>query len=245
MRDKDLDPLTSKDINVNKPKVPKNKAKAKPKDDAKEHAKDKVKDKISNNDSNLKELYALLAPDDYEIGISDNRIKRARLVCQEIDRYSEEEKKYLVYPTLYQLHLYGYQLIEISAILGLAPSTIHLYLKNIRKAYKHQFLEDRTSEEVISESLAHYDFIAKEANRQAAKLDDGDKDKVSFMRLAAQSESEKNKLLEATGYFESIKRRNELQSLDSANTNNAKDKNELVNDIKDIVAAFKVTELKE
>lgn len=255
MRDKELDPLESIEFTIeDKPKedtsVNKGKAKAsktpkagkaeKPSNTADNEAKEKIKDKIATNDIELRQLYDLLAPDDYEIGISDKRIQRARLVCQSIDRYDETEKQYLVYPTLYQLHLYGYHIAEISAILGLAPSTIHTYLKNIRQAFKHQYLEDRTSEEIVSESIAHYDFIAKEANRLAAQSGIKDSERAGYMRLSAQAETAKNEILDRTGYFDMIKRRNELQALDSSNTSGAKEKNELMDDIKEIVAEFKV-----
>jgi hypothetical protein len=247
MRNKKLDPIEStsealdnEDINANKPKAKKadKPSKDKSKKASNSNAKEKITNLLTNGDSELSELYSLLEPEDYEISISDKRIKRARLVCQSIDRYSEQEKSYLIYPTLYQLHLYGYQLVEISAILGLAPSTIHSYLKNIRKAFKHQYLDDKTSEEIIGESIAHFDFISKEALKQASMASENNK--AGFMRLSAQAESEKNKILDNTGYFDMIRRRNELQALDSSNTSEASEKNELMNDIKEIVAEYKI-----
>ena len=107
MRDKDLDPIINEDnINVNKAKAPKNPSKKLNKEKPSIDSKEAQNGSITLDNDHLSELYSLLEPECYELGISDNRIKRAKLVCSHIEQYSEEEKKYLVYPTLYQLHLH-------------------------------------------------------------------------------------------------------------------------------------------
>jgi DNA-directed RNA polymerase specialized sigma24 family protein len=185
------------------------------------------------DDPELLELFESLKPDDLDIGISAQRIARARLICRSLDKYSREEKQLLVYPVIYQLHLYGYHRAEIAAIMGIKPETVRVYIMECRGIYKDELIKEYTSEDRVAESLQLYDFIKKEALRKA-ETHKGIEDKsASFLRLAAQVESERNKLLETTGYFEKVKRANLLEALEDNDPATAS-RNNIIADIRDV-----------
>lgn len=186
------------------------------------------------DDPELKELFNSLAPDDYDLGISANRIERARLVCRALDGYNREEKQLLVYPVIYQMHLYGYHRAEIAAILGIKPATVALYINDCRVVYKDELIKEYTSEDRVAESLFLYDFVKKEALRKASKASDDRA--AAYLRLAAQVETERNKLLETTGYFEKVRRANIIEATEDQDINTLK-RNSLVADIREVFTA--------
>lgn len=196
-----------------------------------------IKPKVPSNledDQELVELFQSLAPEDCDIGISANRIQRARLICKSLSSYTKEEKQLLVYPIVYQMHLYGYHRAEIAAILGTKPSTIKEYIDACRIVYKDELLKEYTSEDRVAESLFLYDFVKKEALRKAAQA--SEEKASSYLRLAAQVESERNKLLETTGYFEKIKRANLIAATEDDDVNTMR-RNSLVADVREIFRA--------
>lgn len=186
------------------------------------------------DDPELLELFQSLAPEDCDIGISANRIQRARLICKNLNSYTREEKQLLVYPIVYQMHLYGYHRAEIAAILGTKPATVTEYIIECRSIYKNELLKEYTSEDRVAESLFLYDFVKKEALRKAAVA--SEEKASSYLRLAAQVESERNKLLETTGYFEKIKRANIIAATEDDDVNTMK-RNSLVADVREIFRA--------
>ncbi len=178
-----------------------------------------------------------------ESGVSRARVLRARLLSQKLTEYSKEELQVLLYPVVYQMKMLGYMNDEIAAVLNLPVTRVRTILLEVRKMYHDELIKDISAEFKVSESVAYFDMIKADALKRAANATGNEA--TNLLKLAASVEAEKIRILDLTGHYDTVRRKNELEAA-QAQDEGKRARDTLVDDIKEIFGViegdFVVTE---